>query len=176
MQRKNLILRFLLLATLVFPASISNAQIITGKISKRPVKLTGRVVASLNSITFGAWSPKYQSFLFLPEAKNNPSINRRPTRILYKFFKPDNYLKREFFDYSKLYELKVLRKPDCDERLNEFGYETMSTEVDGKTTETEKIKIFKLLSGVQEILFDENEVLSCYALQENNYILKKTVQ
>ncbi len=172
MQGKKLILQFLVFAALAFPTSISRAQTQTDSKSKKAVKLTGRVVASINSLTFGAWSPKYQSFLFLPEGKSEQSINRRPIRIVYEFFKQDNYLKREFFDHSKRYELKVLRKPGCDDKLTEFGYETMSTEIDGKLTETKKISILKVLKGVEVNLFDENEILSCYTLQENNYILK----
>lgn len=170
MKINRLSFLLLLIAAAYFPSFAQKLNKNTK--STDSIKLTGRVVASINSITFGSWYPKFQSFLFIPEENNDLKIEPKPIRIVYEFFKQDGYLKKDFFDYSNRYELKIVRQTNCDEKLKDFGYETIVEDTDGKRTET-KVSILKVLNGFSKDIFDENAVLPCYTLQENDYTLKK---
>ena len=167
-------LSFLLLLIVAAHLTSFAQKLDAGAKSKQSIKLTGRVVASLNSLTFGIWHPKFQTFLFLPEENKLLKIESKPIQIVYEFFEKDGYLKQDFFDHSNRYELKITRQTNCDQKLKDFSYETLIEETDGKRSET-KISILKILDGADRSLFDEEAVFPCYTLKEKDYALKKVI-
>lgn len=121
--------------------------------------VAGRVFASVNLFTYGSGlGPKYQSFIFQPEASVD-STQHWPelVRIEYQFYNAKDRLGKDFFDHAKKYELDVLRDRTCDDKPLNFGYV-------GIKDETTRVRIMAVLNGAKEELLKEDAILPCYVL------------
>jgi len=81
--------------------------------SAKKTTLVGHVLADVESLVFGAGvGPKYTAFIFGVQ-KSGGVVT--PVKIEYAFFKDQGPPPDSFFDFSKLYQLQVIRIPECDE-------------------------------------------------------------
>ena len=86
--------------------------------AEKTVSFVGRVLAWRFSLVIGAGlGPQYEGFVFAAEA----GVSIRPTKIYYAIFQSDGLLPDSFFDYSKRYELQVVRHTRCDESVESFA-------------------------------------------------------
>lgn len=135
----------------------------TGANTRRPEKVKGRVFARVNLFTYGSGvGPRYQSFVY-QIVSNQGVIETRShlARIIYQFFDMKDRLKTDFFDFSKEYELLLIRDASCDETPRDFGYQ--------RTGESDnRESILNILAGADKTLLQENQIMPCYILKPSN--------
>lgn len=126
--------------------------------------LRGRPVAEVSSFLFGAiLSHKWMSFYF---ASEEPDGSVRPIQVAYAFYRSDQLPPETFWDYSKLYEIKVRRERGCDTKVKNLAY-VENTTVNGK--ELPRSFVLGFAKGAPQDLLKDEAVLPCYVLWYGDY-------
>lgn len=137
---------------------------------KRPqvTALTGRVLAYVDSMVIGVGvGPQYEKFIFGVESKGGdgqPLIT--PVEIVYAFHKSDGLLPRSFFDYTTLYELRVVRDENCDAKVGALSYEKNE---DSSGRSLPPTYILRVMEGAPKDLLNAESKLACYVLRPGDY-------
>lgn len=154
----NLTVLILLICALFQPAVGQDFQRV-----QKSEKIKGRVFAAINSLTSGAGvGPKFQTFIFEEIEPKKSNDKMRFLRIVYEYFHHNNRLDSSFYDYQVFYEVKLIRKVSCDQKLSEFAYEQNGDS-------NPPTSILNILPGANKELLSEDHVLPCYVLSELNY-------
>lgn len=133
---------------------------------EKTIPLVGRVLAWKPPLVIGAGvGPQYEAFIFAAEADRGASTT--PTKIYYSFFQSDGLLAESFFDYSKRYELQVVRDPRCDGTLRNFSYDRSVDDASGKPLPP--LYVLRLLDGVPIDALKPDSTLACYILRPGRY-------
>lgn len=150
----------------VVPTSVSLAQKAPDNhVATENSSLVGRVLADVATSTFGAGlGPKYTSFLFGVEEGGTKHLT--PVKVSYAFFKSDGPPPDSFFDYSKRYELQVVREPKCDESANSLSY-VKNVDESGKSLPP--TYVLRFLAGAPKVELKPDAILRCYVLRPGNY-------
>jgi hypothetical protein len=106
----------------------------------------------------------YTSFFFGAEEAGGARVV--PVKVLYAFFKSDGPLPDSFFDYSKRYELQVVRERECDESMAGLSY-ARSVEESGKPLPP--TYVLRLLDGAPKEVLKPDVLLVCYVLRPGKY-------
>ena|SRR5437867_576185 len=134
------------------------------------ISLNGRTLAAVDYLAGslrGAFGDHYEVFVFGREPLNRD----RPivaVKIMYKFLKSEPALPGSFLDFSKRYEIQVIREPSCDETLRSLSYQKSSDEM-GKQLSIRYI--LRPLGGTPKEIFKQDRVLKCYILRPGKYRL-----
>jgi hypothetical protein len=140
-------------------ANVAGQTKVPNRASARTVM--GRVLAWRESLlVLGAGlGPQYTIFVFGVE--NNSKTQLRPVKIAFAFFKtppPDS-----FYDYSRTYELRAVRDPTCDERVDHLSYEETVDET-GKRLPPRNV--LRTVRGAPRNLLSPETVLPCYVVYD----------
>ena len=129
-----------------------------------PETLRGRPLAEVSSLLFGSGlSHKWMSFYF---ASEEPDGSIRPIQIAYAFYRSDQLPPESFWDYSKLYEIKVRRERGCDTKVEDLAYVKNTTE-NGK--ELPRSFVLRFAKDAPQHLLKDEDVLPCYVLWYGDY-------
>ncbi len=129
-----------------------------------PETLRGRPVAEVVSLlSSSSLTHKWMSFYFAAE---EPNGSVRPIQIAYAFFRSEQLPSESFWDYSKLYEIKVRRERGCDTKVENLAYVKNTTE-DGK--ELPRSFVLRFAKGAPKDLLKDEAVLPCYVLWYGDY-------
>ena len=135
---------------------------------RETISVRGRTIAGIDQLTGylrGGFGDQYQIFIFGREpSKAGGSV--MPIKIAYKFFKSESPLPDTFLDFSKLYDLQVLREPSCDETVQSLSYQKKSDQT-GKALPS--AYILRLLKGAPENVLSPDMVLACYIMRPVRY-------
>jgi hypothetical protein len=169
-MKRNLSIRYFVITfkavtcLALFLSGVALGQELQRTDSREKIKLKGRVVADVAELA-QVWHPRFDSFIFVAAQKNGgKNTDSVAVRIIYEHFSEADSLPNEFFDYSKLYKLKVFRKKACDAKLRDFAYAKTNLEAD--------MSLLRLLEGANADLLDENKILPCYVLKAKGYVVK----
>ena len=136
-------------------------------IAEKTTPIVGRVLAWKESLVFGAGlGPKWTVFVFGIESPTHSENQLQPVKISYAFFKDQGPLPDSFYDYSKWYELEVVRDPKCDESVSSLSHERAVGE-NGK--ETQPTDALRFLAGSPKDVLKPDAVLPCYVLRPGKY-------
>lgn len=136
----------------------------TGAVEKTN-HLVGRVLADVSSFAFGAGlGPKYTTFIFAVEEDGGKRV--APVKVSYAFFKSEGPPPDSFFDYSKRYELQVLRDTKCDESVSSLSY---VKNVDQSGKPLQPTYAVRFLEGAPKDLLKSDAILPCYTLRPGMY-------
>jgi hypothetical protein len=150
---------------------VINAMSLAGQKTSVPKgeKVRGRVLAGVNYLTGylrGGFGDSYEVFIFAPEPRSC-SGSIVPVKVMYKFFyKRDSALPDSFFDFSKRFELLLVRQPSCDETVQNLSYQK-NTDESGKPLPS--TYILHPLDGVPTDVLNPDLVLPCYVLTPGKY-------
>jgi hypothetical protein len=126
--------------------------------------LRGRVVAQVASLLYGSsLTHLWMSFFFVVE---EPDGSVRPIQIGYAFYHSDQLPPDSFWDYSKVYEIRVRREPYCDTTVESLAY-VKNTDTNGK--ELPPSFALKFAKGAPKDLLKREAVLPCYTLWYGHY-------
>jgi hypothetical protein len=129
------------------------------------------VLADVQSSTFGAGvGPRYTTFIFAAEQTGGLVL---PVKVTYAFFKSQGPPPDNFFDYSKVYELQVVRTPQCDETLESLGH-IRSVDESGKPLPS--TDVLRWLDGAPSDSVKTDSILPCYIVRPGNYRVLSRVQ
>ncbi|MFZ0738860.1 MAG: hypothetical protein WAM96_17325 [Candidatus Acidiferrales bacterium] len=140
-------------------ASLEKQRSIVGHVFGRVEHLTGFPTNLLGGL-------QYDVFIF--GVSNEPKLGRQPfpVKVVYEFYRYGPYLPEKFFDFSRLYELRVVRDPTCDESVKSLSYEANATESGDQLPPT---YILRLLDGAPNDVLKPDMVLPCYVLRPGRY-------
>jgi hypothetical protein len=161
-----------LLASSVLLSTALSAQKKLAEASKEKTStLAGRVLAYVDSLVVGAGvGPQYETFIFGMELKNARGEQVvAPVKVAYAFFKSGGPLPASFFDHSKLYELRVVRDSNCDDRVSNLSYVKNEDETGKQLPPT---YILRMMDGAPKDALKPDLVLPCYVLRSGNYRLR----
>jgi len=139
-----------------------------GKNVKRTT-LTGRVLAEvlgLSDYHLVGEGFNVKVFILRMETSQKPGALPSPVKVEYQFFKWQPTLPDTFFDYSKRYELRVVRDPSCDQTLDQLSYMEAEDE-SGKPLGRDYV--LRPLEGAPKELLKPELLLPCYVLTPGNY-------
>lgn len=129
--------------------------------------IKGRVLAWSESLVIGSGlGPSSRVFVFGIESATDSGKQLEPVKILYAFFKDRGPLPDSFYDYSKRYELKVVRDPKCDENVNSLSREKA---VDESGKELQPTDSLRFLDGSPRGILKPDRILPCYVLRPGGY-------
>ena len=135
--------------------------------AQKTTLIVGRVLAWRESLALGAGlGPKWSVFVFGIESPTHSEKQLQPVKISYAFFKDQGPLPDSFYDYSKRYELEVLRNPKCDESVSSLSHEKA---VDEPGKETPPTDALRFLEGSPKDVLKPDAVLPCYVLRPGKY-------
>jgi hypothetical protein len=130
--------------------------------------LVGRVLADrMGPLPSGAGlGPHSKVFIFgaLDPAGDGKTL--LPVAIEYQFFKSDPPLAKSFFDFSKLYSMRVVRDSRCDVTIDDLAYVNVRDESENSLTRT---YILRPLDGAPLELLKPEKKLACYVLHPSDY-------
>jgi len=133
--------------------------------------IEGRTLAYVDTLVFGAGvGPQYAKFIFGVETKGTKTREVTPVLIAYAFHKKDGPPPDSFYDHSKLYELRVVREPMCDESVSALSYEKNEDETGKQLPPT---YVLRFLEGAPKDILKPDSVLPCYVLTPRNYQVLK---
>jgi len=129
-----------------------------------PETLRGRPLAEVSSLRYASsFTHKWMSFYF---ALEQPDGSVKPIEIAYAFHHPDQLPPESFWDYSKVYEIKVRREHGCDTKVEDLAYVNNTTE-DGK--KLPRSFVLRFAKDAPRGLLKEEAVLPCYVLWYGDY-------
>ena len=133
----------------------------------KSTSIEGHVLAYVDTLVFGAGvGPQYAKFIFGVETKGTKTREVTPVLIAYAFHKKDGPPTDSSYDYSKRYELRVVREPMCDESVSALSYEKNEDETGKQLPPT---CVLRFLEGAPKDLLKPDSVLPCYVLTPRNY-------
>jgi hypothetical protein len=103
------------------------------------------------------------SFFFAVE---DPDGSVRPIQIGYAFNHSDQLPPESFWDFSKVYEIRVQREPLCDATVESLAY---VRNADTSGNELPPSLVLEFSKGAPTDLLKREEVLPCYTLWYGNY-------
>jgi hypothetical protein len=128
-------------------------------------RLVGRVLASIGSLAYGVGlGPEHVRFIFGIEERGGATV--MPVKISYAFFKDEGPPPDSFFDYSKRYELQVIRDPQCDESWESLSYVKNIGQTGKPLPPT---YVLRFLDGAPKLELRPQTVLPCYILRPGSY-------
>jgi len=134
--------------------------------AEKIIPLVGRVLAWKSPLVIGAGvGPQYEAFVFAAEADRG--VSSTPTKIYYAFFQSDGLLPDSFVDYSKRYELQVVRDTRCDGTLRNFSYDKSTDDASGKPLPP--LYVLRFLDGAPKDALKPDSILACYILRPGRY-------
>jgi hypothetical protein len=152
----------LIVAALV---SLSVAQKTPTKTGEKNVPLVGRVLADVSSFVFGAGlGPQHTTFVFAVEQDGGTRVE--PVKVSYAFFKSEGPPPDSFFDYSKRYELQVVRDTKCDESVDSLS---RVKNVDQSGKPLPPTDALRFLEGAPKDALKSDAILPCYVLRPGKY-------
>jgi hypothetical protein len=152
----------LIVAVLV---SLSVAQKTPTKTGEKNVPLVGRVLADVSSFAFGAGlGPQHTTFVFAVEQDGGTRVE--PVKVSYAFFKSEGPPPDSFFDYSKRYELQVVRDTKCDESVDSLSH---VKNVDQSGKPLPPTDALRFLEGAPKDALKSDAILPCYVLRPGKY-------
>jgi hypothetical protein len=89
-----------------------------------------------------------------------------PVKIEYAFFKDQGPPPDSFFDFSKLYQLQVIRIPECDEPVNSLA---QVKNVDESGKQLPPRNALRWMDGAPKDILKPDLILPCYVLRPSNY-------
>jgi|SRR5262249_18608355 len=126
--------------------------------------LRGHPVAQVASLGYGAGlSHKWMSFFFAVE-QSDGSV--KPIEVGYAFFHSNQLPPDSFWDYSKLYEIRVIREKGCDTKVESLAY---VKNVDANGRELTPTFVLAFAKGAPKDLLKLEDVLPCYTLWHGKY-------
>jgi hypothetical protein len=129
--------------------------------------LPGRVLAYIVPVSLGAGLGAFsQTFIFGVEAKPVSVVE-----ITYVFYAKKDALPNDFFDRSKVYELKVVRDTSCDMTLKKLSY-VDSTDNFGKPLAP--TNVLHPVAGTPKNFLNPDRFLLCYSLTPGSYKIVKS--
>lgn len=137
-----------------------------GARAQQTVNLTGHVLARKTFAITGVLDVHYEFFAFAVDRDSTQGNSPLPVKISYEYFPPaERDLPDVFFDYSRHYELRVVREPSCDEKAESWSYPNMN--------ETEVFRSrgygLRYFDGAPTNLIKPDAVLPCYILRPGAY-------
>lgn len=157
----------LIVAALV---SLSVAQTTPTKTGEKNVALVGRVLADVSSIAFGAGlGPQHTTFVFAVEHDGQKRVE--PVKVSYAFFKSEGPPPDSFFNYSKRYELRVVRDTKCDESVDSLSH---IKNVDQSGKPLPPTDALRFLEGAPKDALKYDGILACYVLRPGKYKVLST--
>jgi len=139
-------------------------------IARNPRPIVGHVLARVEHLlgfprnSLGGL--QYDLFIFGVSSEPKPGSQIVPVKVSYEFYRYEPYLPEEFFDFSRLCELHVIRDPTCDESVKSLSYEANETDSGKQLPPT---YILRILDGVPSDVIKPDLVLPCYVLRPGHY-------
>jgi hypothetical protein len=132
--------------------------------------MVGRVLAEIDRPAGAGVGPLWRFFIFGVES-SSANEQTKPVLIRYVFhnWKADGPPPASFYDYSRLYELQVVRDAKCDEAVSTLAIVKNETE-DRKSLPPSPGIWF--LNGTPRDAVKSDMVLPCYVLSRGNYRIK----
>jgi hypothetical protein len=136
-----------------------------GPHATKPILIIGQVLADVSSLTFGVGlGPQHTTFIFAIEQDGGMRV--KPVKVSYVFFKSEGPPPDSFFDYSKRYELQVIRDTRCDERVDSLSY---VKNADQSGNSMSPSYVLRFLEGAPKDVLEPDAILSCYILRPGKY-------
>jgi hypothetical protein len=159
-----------LVATALVPTATAQKTPPRVASAEKTTPIVGRVLADVGSFVFGSGlGPKWATFIFVAEEGGGTRV--APVKVSYAFFKSDGPLPDNFFDYSKRYELQVVRDRKCDERVESLS-NVKNVDESGKPLAPSYV--LRFLDGAPKDLLKLDAVLPCYVLRPGRYKVLST--
>lgn len=154
------------LVTALMSASLANSK-------PKTTKLTGHVLGfRLHPLKNMGDGPDGEYFVFIPDWTKAKIHEASPVLIAYSFFSNEPDLPDSFFDYSKHFQIKVSRNPDCDGTAVGVFY-IKTTYTDKPEKPPGKDYFFHLSIGAPKMDFADDLALPCYEMHPGSYSLLK---
>ena len=119
----------------------------------------------VSSFAFGAGlGPQHTTFVFA--AEQDGGTRAEPVKVSYAFFKSEGPPPDRFFDYSKRYELQVVRDTECDESVDNLSH---VKNVDQSGKPLPPIDALRFLEGAPKDALKSDAILRCYILRPGKY-------
>jgi hypothetical protein len=99
-------------------------------------------------------------------AVEEPDGSEKPIQIGYAFDHSDQLPPDSFWDYSKVYELKVQRERNCDTTVESLAYEK---NIDTSGKQLPPSFVLKFAKDAPKDSLTREAVLPCYILWHGNY-------
>jgi hypothetical protein len=126
------------------------------------ITIRGRVLAKIDLVSHGAGlGPHWSKFIF---ALDESDEHKRPIEIAFAYFGRTG-LSDNFFDYSKVYELKAKREVSCDESVGSLSIIKNVTESGRELPPTNALH---LLEGAPNDFLRPEMILPCYIVIQGN--------
>jgi len=150
-------------ALLLIAALVPNAS------AERKIRLKGRVLAAIDSMySESGTSYRYQQFVFGVEAKDHQGKEIiTPVLVTYSLPTAGDLLPKSFYDYSKRYELRAIKKANRDTLLESIAF-IRYFGPDNKETEPPTL-ILRLLDGAPKDILKMDMELPNYEMFSGDY-------
>jgi len=157
-----------LLALTVVPALCGQDTQTRDGNAERAVVLVGRVLADrMGPLSSGAGlGPHSKVFIFGAQDAAGDGKTLLPVAIEYQFYKSDPPLAKSFFDFSKLYSMRVVRDSRCEVTIDDLAYVNVRDKSENSLTRT---YILHPLDGAPLDLLKPEKKLACYVLHPSDY-------
>ena len=154
----------LAMAVLAFVVAAQKARA-DGQTGEKKTLLVGRVLADVAVLTHGAGVGPFSSeFIF--DGKEEGHTDSVPVKIVWLYFQWRDVPPASFFDYSIEYELRVVRDPKCDERVDSLSYVHNVTESGEPLPPT---YVLRFSRGAPKHVLKPDATLACYTMLAGDY-------
>lgn len=133
------------------------------------IAITGRVLADVFGLAdylLVGEGFNVKVFILGMEASSKQGTLLTPVKVKYRFFNWQPILPQSFFDYSRRYELMVVRDHSCDETVESLSY-VQAADPSGKPIGEDLV--LRPLEGAPKELLKHDLRLPCYVLTPGNY-------
>jgi hypothetical protein len=136
-------------------------------------KLTGHVLGCVpNILKWNGDGGDLLPFVFIPDATNKEAPPKTAVVVDYRWFSDERELPNSFFNYSKHFEITVLRNSGCDTTAADFFYLKLFHD-DILKKPAERIYRFQIAANAPKMDFADDFKLPCYEMRPGNYSLLK---
>ena len=145
----------------------------TAKSTQKTERLTGHVLGYVpNILKLNGDGGDLLAFVFIPDTTNKETPPKTAIAVDYRWFSDERELPNSFFDYSKHFEIRVLRNSGCDTTAADFFYLKLFHD-DALKKPSERIYRFQAAANAPKMDFADDFKLSCYEMRPGNYSILK---
>jgi hypothetical protein len=132
-------------------------------------KLSGHVLGYVpNLLKWNGDGGELLSFVFVPDAAKKADPPAVPFAVEYRWFSDEPELPNSFFDFSKHFEIRASRNPDCDTTVQELFYIKVNY-VGRPEKPPGREYYFRLAANAPKMDFADELKLPCYEMRPGNY-------
>lgn len=176
MNRRNILFALVLSLPMLLAGATSKqnrpaAVPRSGKIIvEKHVALKGHVFARIDHLTGyfinSLGGQRSELFILGIDRETKPGSPPVPVKVVYEFYRDEPNLPENFFDFSRRYELNVVRDTRCDESVKSLSYEANVSESGKPLPATYVLRVF---DGAPAEVLKPDLILPCFVLRPDQY-------